>query len=71
MKLFITILFASLFIGGCSDSHYDEQGRYVYSSNTCSFKYVMFDGHEYVQWVGGGGLTHSPKCQCISNKKGE
>lgn len=29
-------------------------------------KYITFDNHEYVIWNKRGGLTHSPKCSCLT-----
>ena len=37
-----------------------------------SFYYIMVDGHQYLTYFDGatGGLTHSPKCDCVSNSVG-
>lgn len=70
------------FLFGCSESPVDENGRHVAEksgnsfdviiypgSGTLTFNYVVVDGHEYLVMTGShrSGLTHSPKCPCISN----
>ena len=70
-------------ISGCSEPKRDAQGRLVAEKLdgdrfmiSCdvggieyTFCYVVVDGHEYLMMRGFGGITHSPKCQCIKNKE--
>ena len=73
-KKYLTLLLVAftLFITGCEPPETDEQGRYVCKPNESTsvgtFWYIIFDGHEYVQFMHGnkGGISHSPKCSCRS-----
>lgn len=76
MKIVITLLLVAftLFIIGCKPPEIDEQGRYVCKPNKSTsvgtFQYIIFDGHEYVQFMHGNqaGISHSPKCSCRSKE---
>lgn len=71
------------FLIGCSKSPVDESDRPIAERNgtnefgavifpgsgVWTFRYIMIDEHEYLVMVGchRSGLTHSPKCPCLSN----
>ena len=72
MKIITTLILAAftLFITGCDRPETDKQGRHVFKPNKYTglgtFKYIIFDGHEYVMFsnYNQGGICHSPKCSC-------
>ena len=76
MKIVITLLLVAftLFITSCKPSEIDEQSRYVFkpneTTNMGTFRYIIFDGHEYVQFIycSTAGISHSPKCSCRSKE---
>ena len=70
---------------GCDESPVDESGRHigepdgdrikvviVKGAEPLMFRYVLVDGHEYLVMTGASraGVTHSPKCKCLSPAKG-
>ena len=67
---------------GCSESIKDENGhpiaerdgnrfsvRISKGSGSIDFRYIVIDKHEYLLMSGVhiSGLTHSPKCPCLSS----
>ena len=40
-----------------------------WNKNLLNFRYVIIDEHQYLIYSDGyrGGITHSPKCNCITN----
>ena len=82
MKKLLAIGMCLVFLG-CSESPVDENGRPIAERNGTNefkavlypgsgewtFRYIMIDGHEYLVMIGchRSGLTHSPKCPCLSN----
>ena len=81
MKKLLAIGMCLMFLG-CSESPVDENGRHIAEKSedkfvlnmypgggTLTFHYIKVDGHEYLIMTGThrSGLTHSPKCSCLSN----
>ena len=70
------------FLVGCFESPVDESGKHIAErkgtnefnvvlypgGERLTFHYIMIDGHECIVMTGPkmGGLTHSPKCQCLN-----
>ena len=78
MKKFIFILFISFFTIACGlvpdtpvkECTVVEKTHNV--PNVGQVKYVEFDGHQYVMWLGNvyaGSLCHSPNCPCLQEYK--
>ncbi len=61
-------LLVTSFFGKTKD---EEGGRSQGEMPSEYFKYVDFDGHQYVMYAcdNRAGITHSPKCKCL--KKNE
>ena len=82
MKKLLAIGLLCLLLG-CYESPVDGSGRHVAErkgtnefnvslypgQGTWTFHYIMVDEHEYIVMTGPhrSGLTHSPKCPCLSN----
>ena len=81
MKKLLAIGLCLMFLG-CSESPVNESGKHIAERSETNkfevvlcpgwkltFRYIMVDGHEYLMMYGThrSGLTHSPKCQCLSN----
>jgi hypothetical protein len=81
MKKLLAIGICLVFLG-CSESRVDENGRHIAEKSgdsfvvnmfpgggSWTFYYIEVDGHEYLLMTGVhiSGLTHSPKCPCLSN----
>jgi hypothetical protein len=78
MKKFFIILFISFFTIACNlnpnmpvkKSAVVEETHKVPAVG--KVKYVEFDGHQYVMWIGSpyvGSLCHSPNCPCLQEYK--
>jgi hypothetical protein len=83
MKKLLAIGMCLMFLGCSETSPKDENGHFVAQrdgdvlavrlhsgSASIDFRYIVIDKHEYLLMTGihMGGLTHSPKCQCLKNK---
>ena len=69
----ILICLAVITCCGCSPTGQNIKNTeivFTKVANVGHFKYVEYDGHEYLIFSGGyaGGITHSPKCPCQNNK---
>ena len=81
MKKLLAIGLFIMFLG-CSESPVNESGKHIAERSgtnkfevvlrpgwKLTFRYIIVDGHEYLimREHYGSGLTHSPKCSCLSN----
>lgn len=69
-KLFLFCL-AVISCCGCLPTEQNIKSTEWVDTNVGYFKYVEYDGHEYLVFSNGGhgaGICHSPKCPC-QNKK--
>ena len=67
MKKILIFLISTIICCACEPETKQVVKSETYFTNVGSFKYVEFDGHEYLIWIRGsyrGGITHSPKCPC-------
>lgn len=61
----ILILLATICCCGCSIKQLESTP--TESTNEGDFRYVEYDGHQYLIWRAGsyrGGICHSPDCPC-------
>lgn len=78
--LVLIIFGAGMLIGtiGCNQPDMQDEAKPVVNETASKAglanlrgRYIEFDGHEYVQFTGGGaagryfGVAHSPKCSCL------
>lgn len=72
MKKLFLICLAVITCCGCSSTERKNiKNTEWVTTNVGHFKYVEYDGHEYLIWRStayAGGITHSPKCPCQNNK---
>lgn len=67
MKKILIFLLSIIICCSCYSETKPVVKKETYFTSAGSFKYVEFDGHEYLIWTSGshrGGITHSPKCPC-------
>ena len=61
----ILILLAAICCCGCDIKQLESTSTEI--TNEGNFRYVEYDGHQYLIWIAGsyrGGICHSPKCPC-------
>lgn len=71
MKKLFLICLAVISCCGCLPTEQNIKSTEWVNTNVGHFKYVEYDGHEYLIWRStayAGGITHSPKCPCQNNK---
>ena len=71
MKKLFLICLAAICCCGCSSTEQNIKNTEWVDTNVGYFKYVEYDGHEYLIWRStayAGGICHSPKCPCQNNK---
>lgn len=71
MKKLFLICLAVICCCGCSSTEQNIKNTEWTDTNVGYFKYVEYDGHEYLIWRSNayaGGICHSPKCHCQNNK---
>lgn len=70
MKKLFLICLAVITCCGCSSTEQNIKNTEFVITSEGHFKYIEYDGHEYLIWSCGyaKGITHSPKCPCQNNK---
>ena len=71
MKKLFLICLAVITCCACSSTEQNIKTTEWVDTNVGYFKYVEYDGHEYLMWRStayAGGITHSPNCPCQNNK---
>lgn len=66
MKKILIFLLSIIICCSCYSETKPAVKSETYFTNVGSFKYIEYDGHEYLIWSCGyaEGITHSPKCPC-------
>ena len=62
-------------VNSCNKSTHPDNIKQLESTSTeitneGNFRYVEYDGHQYLIWITGsyrGGICHSPNCPCKIN----
>ncbi len=68
MKKILTLLMVTICCCGCDIKQLESTP--TESTNEGNFRYVEYDGHQYLIWTASGyrgGICHSPKCPCKIN----